>query len=103
MEAPRVGTSQNNSGEFAVFHRRCAGEMPTQQLRPPLPRCDYMATKRNSLVANINRRKRKGISRPKSKTTVSKRSYKQMQKGWPSAGKKRGRKKAGKKRASKRR
>lgn len=49
-----------------------------------------MATKKNSLVANINRRKRKGISRPKSKSTVSKRSYKQMQKGWP---KKRTRKK----------
>lgn len=42
-----------------------------------------MATKRNSLVENINRRKRRGTSRPKSKSTVSKDSYKQMQRGWP--------------------
>jgi hypothetical protein len=43
-----------------------------------------MASKRkNSLVANINRRKRAGKSRPKSRSTVSKESYDQMEKGWP--------------------
>ena len=48
-----------------------------------------MASKRrNSLVANINRRKRAGKSRPKSRSTVSKESYDQMQKGWPKSGKK---------------
>lgn len=48
-----------------------------------------MASKRkNSLVANINRRKRAGKSRPKSRSTVSKASYDQMQKGWPKSGKK---------------
>lgn len=48
-----------------------------------------MAGKRkNSLVANINRRKRAGKSRPKSRSTVSKESYDQMQKGWPTSGKK---------------
>src|SRR5262249_56683118 len=62
------------------------------QLRSIELRCACMATKKNSLVANINRRKRKGISRRKSKTTVSKRSYKQMQKGWPRKKAKRGRK-----------
>lgn len=43
-----------------------------------------MASKRkNSLVNNINRRKRAGKSRPKSRSTVSKASYDRMQKGWP--------------------
>lgn len=41
------------------------------------------AKKKNSLVANINRRKKAGKSRPKRKSTVSKASYKEMQKGWP--------------------
>lgn len=43
-----------------------------------------MAAKRkNSLVANINRRKRAGKSRPKSRSTISKQSYDAMEKGWP--------------------
>jgi hypothetical protein len=63
-----------------------------------------MARKRNSLVENINRRKRRGNSRPKSKSTVAKESYEQMQRGWPrsrkrKAGTKRPRKQATTKRA----
>ena len=42
-----------------------------------------MARKKNSLVENINRRKRKGTSRPKSRSTVSKKAYRDMRKGWP--------------------
>jgi hypothetical protein len=45
--------------------------------------------RKNSLVANINRRKRKGKSRPKSRSTVSKKSYRDMQRGWPKSKKKR--------------
>ena len=41
-----------------------------------------MAKKKNSLVNNINKRKKSGKSRPKSKTTVSKKAYAQMKKGW---------------------
>jgi|TARA_R110000803_G_scaffold30710_1_gene69045 hypothetical protein len=41
-----------------------------------------MAYKKNSLVANINKRKKAGTSRPKSKSTVSKKSYSAMKKGW---------------------
>ncbi|MET0658175.1 MAG: hypothetical protein ABW110_08480 [Steroidobacteraceae bacterium] len=44
---------------------------------------------KNSLVANINRRKRSGRSRPKSKSTVSKGAYKEMQAGWPHSKKER--------------
>lgn len=35
------------------------------------------------LYANINRRKRLGISRPKSKSTVSAKSYANMKAGFP--------------------
>jgi len=37
---------------------------------------------KNSLVNNINARKKKGISRPKSKKTISKSSYKKMKNNW---------------------
>lgn len=36
-----------------------------------------------SLVENINRRKKMGNSRPKSKSTVSDKAYAQMKMGWP--------------------
>ena len=41
-----------------------------------------MAYKKNSLVSNINKRKKAGTSRPKSKSTVSKKAYSAMKKGW---------------------
>jgi hypothetical protein len=37
---------------------------------------------KNSLVNNINARKKKGISRSKKKNTVSSKSYNAMQRGW---------------------
>lgn len=37
---------------------------------------------KNSLVNNINARKEKGVSRSKTKSTVSKKSYEDMQNGW---------------------
>ena len=42
-----------------------------------------MATKKNSLVNNINKRKKAGKSRSKRRSTVSKESYREMEKGWP--------------------
>lgn len=38
---------------------------------------------KNSLVANINRRKKAGISRKKKDSTISSDAYKDMEKGWP--------------------
>ena len=38
---------------------------------------------KSGLWANINRRKKLGISRPKSKTTISKEAYSNMKKGFP--------------------
>jgi hypothetical protein len=63
----------------------------------PLPaRIVLGMPRKNSLVANINRRKRKGTSRPKSRSTVSKKSYRDMQRGWPGSKKKKSRKKRAK-------
>ncbi len=38
--------------------------------------------KKNSLVANINKRKKAGTSRSKKKSTVGEAAYKKMQQGW---------------------
>lgn len=38
--------------------------------------------KKNSLVANINRRKKAGTSRSKKNSTISKKAYAAMKKGW---------------------
>ena len=46
-----------------------------------------------SLVENINKRKKAGTSRPKSRTTVSKKAYDDMKNNWGKE-KKRGKKKA---------
>ncbi len=61
-----------------------------------------MASKRkNSLVENINRRKRAGKSRPKSKSTVSRKSYRDMQEGWPGSRKKKAGKATAKRKSAK--
>ncbi len=55
---------------------------------------------KNSLVANINRRKKAGTSRSKSRSTVSKKAYGDMKKGWPAKKKAAGKKTAAKKTAA---
>jgi len=47
---------------------------------------------KNSLVGNINKRRKAGTSRSKKNSTISPSAYKDMQKGWP-------KKKSGKKKA----
>lgn len=42
---------------------------------------------KNSLVENINRRKRAGKSRPKARSTVTPEAYEAMQEGWPKSAK----------------
>ena len=37
---------------------------------------------KNSLVNNINAKKKEGTSKPKSKSTISKEDYSKMKKGW---------------------
>jgi hypothetical protein len=50
--------------------------------QPPPLLPSVMAKTKNSLVNNINKRKAKGTSRPKSKSTVSPKAYAAMKKGW---------------------
>ena len=38
-----------------------------------------------SLYANINRRKQKGISRPRSKSTITNKAYANMKAGFPNS------------------
>lgn len=38
-----------------------------------------------SLYKNINNRKKAGTSRPKSKSTISDKAYREMQKGFPNS------------------
>lgn len=49
---------------------------------------------KNSLVGNINRRKRAGKSRSKAASTISSDAYEQMQRGWPRAQRRKTAKKA---------
>ncbi len=42
-----------------------------------------MAKKKNSLVGNINKRKKAGTSRAKKDSTISDQAYRDMQAGWP--------------------
>jgi hypothetical protein len=41
-----------------------------------------MKKQKNSLVNNINKRKKAGTSRSKKNSTISPKAYKDMQKGW---------------------
>lgn len=59
------------------------------------------AKKKNSLVENINKRKRAGKSRPKSRSKVSEKAYGAMEQGWPKKGT--AKKGTAKKRATKKR
>jgi hypothetical protein len=43
---------------------------------------------KNSLVGNINKRKKAGTSRSKKNSTVSDKAYKDMKAGWPKKGRK---------------
>jgi hypothetical protein len=62
-----------------------------------------MARRKNSLVENINKRKRAGKSRPKSRSTVSSDAYADMQAGWPRSKRKKSQKKSAVKQASRKR
>ncbi len=44
-----------------------------------------MTKTKNSLVNNINKRKKAGVSRSKANSTISKKAYSEMQKGWPNS------------------
>ncbi len=49
------------------------------------PKSGAKKNTQNSLVANINRRKKAGTSRAKKDSTISAKAYAEMQKGWPAS------------------
>ncbi len=53
-----------------------------------------MGSRKPGLYANINKRKRKGISRSKKNSTISPKAYANMKAGFPKKGKKKKTKKA---------
>jgi len=65
-------------GESVMAVRRSSNRSPSRSAKKA-----GGAKRKNSLVANINRRKKAGTSRTKKDSTISPESYDQMQKGWP--------------------
>ncbi|MEJ7644668.1 MAG: hypothetical protein WKF87_08730 [Chryseolinea sp.] len=66
-----------------------AKKSPKKSSRKPAKKTPKKSAKKtpkkpvkNSLVANINARKKSGTSRPKSKSTVSKKAYKKLKNNW---------------------
>jgi len=53
--------------------------MPTSTKKKAAPK---KSTEKNSLVKNINAKKKAGTSKPKSKSTITKKSYKEMEGNW---------------------
>ncbi len=54
---------------------------PTKAAKKSSGKTNKLGVK-NSLINNINAKKKKGTSKPKSKSTVSKKSYKNMEDNW---------------------
>ena len=63
----------------------------SKQISVPSRKRKNIMKKKKGLYANINTRKKKGISRSKKNSTISKEAYENMKKGFPS--KKKGKKK----------
>ncbi|PWV45807.1 hypothetical protein [Chitinophaga sp. S165] len=61
--------------------RRKPRSKKTAAKKPKTTKRNRLGVK-NSLVNNINARKKKGISRSKKKKTVDKKSYEHMEEGW---------------------
>ena len=79
----KIPEQRRGRGDHHILRRVCARRKGSMN----------MASKGNSLVANINRRKKAGSSRPRSQSTVSSAAYREMQQGWPHAAAKKAAKK----------
>ena len=75
--------------EIEVTALKRAGAQPVKErsMAGSTRKTSRKSTK-NSLVANINRRRNAGTSRSKQESTVSAEAYDQMKKGWPKSRKK---------------
>lgn len=76
---------RQSSAKTTAKKKSSKSSAKTKAKTKPKPKPKRGATaKKNSLVENINRRKRLGTSRPKSRSTVSKAAYVEMEAGGPS-------------------
>ena len=69
------------AGTKKAATKKAAAKKATKKKSPKKSGKNKLGVK-NSLVENINARKKKGVSRPKKKSTVSKKSYKDMKSNW---------------------
>ena len=77
--AKKSGTKKSGSRTTA---KKSTGKAASKRKAAKKPGKTNKLGVKNSLVNNINARKKKNASRPKSKSTVTKKSYKKMQEGW---------------------
>lgn len=68
--------------------KNAAAKKPTRKTAGKRGGGKTRSGEKNSLVANINRRKKAGKSRSKAKSTISDEAYDEMHKGWPDSGRK---------------
>ena len=68
--------------------KKAAAKKPTRRTAAKRTGGKTKSGAKNSLVGNINRRKKAGKSRSRAKSTISDEAYEEMQKGWPDGGKK---------------
>jgi hypothetical protein len=77
--------AKKKSAGTASARRRPAStsrKSPKKRVKKAAKKRPAKKAARNSLVANINARRKKGKSRPKSKSTISKKSYRDMENNW---------------------
>jgi hypothetical protein len=81
-----VPDSRSDMKGLPVAKKKAAKKATKKTSKKASKKTAKKATKKqakNSLVGNINKRKKAGTSRSKAKSTISKKAYRDMQEGWP--------------------
>ena len=68
--------------QFVVFQFNSRLSRTIMATAPRKTPAKKKAAPKNSLVANINKKKKAGTSKPKSESTVDTKSYKKLKEGW---------------------
>ncbi len=79
--APKKAEKKSTSKKAAVKKAAPKKSAPKKAAKKSSGKTNKLGVK-NSLVNNINAKKKKGTSKPESKSTVSKKSYKKMEDNW---------------------
>jgi hypothetical protein len=78
----RISGIDLRSGRVPVAKKKAARKATKKTVKKTSKKATKKKAK-NSLVDNINKRKKAGTSRSKAKSTISKKAYRDMQEGWP--------------------